>query len=155
MDCALDKLWLWFPVGPAGIRTLLLYICSLSVFVLRVAQLHLGSRTTASPFQTFTQRLLDFNTIQTFGWYGFSTWWFSEVYMWSASSDANLNWISEGKWVSAVRERGIASDVSLDRTSAPDLTKGLSTCGVFSICLQPHNPSCTFTTTMTRSLFQT
>lgn len=36
-------LWFWFPIGPAGIRTLLLFISGLSVFVLRVAQLHLGN----------------------------------------------------------------------------------------------------------------
>ena len=34
--------WSWFPVGPAGIRTLLLFVSALSIFVLRVAQLHLG-----------------------------------------------------------------------------------------------------------------
>lgn len=38
----LGVLWSWFPLGPAGIRTLLLFISALSVFVLRVAQLHLG-----------------------------------------------------------------------------------------------------------------
>ena len=35
-------IWFWFPIGPAGIRTLLIFISVLSVFVLRVAQLHLG-----------------------------------------------------------------------------------------------------------------
>lgn len=34
--------WFWFPIGPAGIRTLLLFISSLPIFVLRVSQLHLG-----------------------------------------------------------------------------------------------------------------
>ena len=34
--------WSWFPIGTAGIKTLLLFISALSVFVLRVAQLHLG-----------------------------------------------------------------------------------------------------------------
>ena len=35
--------WFWFPIGPAGIRTLLIFISVLSIFVLRVAQLHLGT----------------------------------------------------------------------------------------------------------------
>ena len=35
-------IWFWFPIGPAGIRTLLLFVSALSIFVLRVAQLHLG-----------------------------------------------------------------------------------------------------------------
>lgn len=34
--------WFWFPIGPAGIRTLLLFVSAISIFVLRVAQLHLG-----------------------------------------------------------------------------------------------------------------
>jgi len=38
----LPVFWSWFPIGTAGIRTLLLFISALSVFVLRVAQLHIG-----------------------------------------------------------------------------------------------------------------
>ena len=34
--------WSWFPIGIAGLKTLLLFISALSVFVLRVAQLHIG-----------------------------------------------------------------------------------------------------------------
>ncbi|KAA6410386.1 MAG: nuclear envelope [Lasallia pustulata] len=90
-------LWLWFPIGRAGIRTLLLFLCVLSVFVLRVAQLHIGVRNTASPFETFKQYLFRFNTIQTLAWYSFSGWWFSEVYMWSAPNSANLHWVAEGR----------------------------------------------------------
>ena len=108
--------WFWFPLGPAGIRTLLLFLSVLSIFVLRVAQLHLGkaggvakgekgtesatgARTTASPFQTFTRYFFRLNTIQTLGWYLFSAWWFSEVYMWSAPESANLGWIAAGRQV--------------------------------------------------------
>ncbi|CAF9920898.1 MAG: hypothetical protein ALECFALPRED_001659 [Alectoria fallacina] len=89
--------WFWFPVGPAGIRTLLLFLSALSIFVLRVAQLHLGIRTTASPFETFTIYLFRLNTVQTLGWYLFSAWWFSEVYMWSVPESANLGWVAAGK----------------------------------------------------------
>ena len=107
-------LWSWFPIGPAGIRALLLFISALSIFVLRVAQIHIGmiayveqastvlkptigARTTASPFETVTRYLIRLNTVQTLAWYFFSAWWFSEVYMWSVPSSADLNWISEGK----------------------------------------------------------
>lgn len=89
--------WFWFPIGPAGIRTLLLFVSALSIFVLRVAQLHLGSRTTASPFETFTRYLFRLNTVQTLAWYLFSAWWFSEVYMWSVPESANLGWVAAGK----------------------------------------------------------
>ena len=39
-DLLSTVIWSWFPLGPAGIRTLLLFISALAVFVLRVAQLH-------------------------------------------------------------------------------------------------------------------
>ncbi|KAI9829064.1 MAG: hypothetical protein M1832_000087 [Thelocarpon impressellum] len=68
-------LWFWFPFGSTGIRTLLLFISALAVFILRVAQLHVG----------------------TVAWYFFSAWWFSEVYVWSSSKDAELAWISDAK----------------------------------------------------------
>ncbi|KAL8826641.1 MAG: hypothetical protein Q9191_003673 [Dirinaria sp. TL-2023a] len=70
----------------------------LSIFVLRVAQLHIGARSTVSPFQTFVQQVFSFSAVQTFGWYAFSAWWFSEIYIWSAAADANLGWISAGKY---------------------------------------------------------
>ncbi|KAJ5763841.1 hypothetical protein N7533_002522 [Penicillium manginii] len=46
-------LWAWFPLGSCGIRTLMLFISSLSIFVLRVGQLHIGSRTAKSSLGTF------------------------------------------------------------------------------------------------------
>lgn len=48
-------LWFWFPVGPAGIRTLLLFVSALSVFVLRVGQLHLGMADRTPMFQLRTE----------------------------------------------------------------------------------------------------
>ncbi|KAJ9354270.1 hypothetical protein DTO027B9_4896 [Paecilomyces variotii] len=88
--------WAWFPFGPCGIRTLLLFICPLSVFVLRVGQMHIGARTTSSPLGTI-KHLFPLHIIQTFGWYFFSAWWFSEVYVWSSSSDADLGWVKPGR----------------------------------------------------------
>ncbi|KAL9125305.1 MAG: hypothetical protein Q9217_005474 [Psora testacea] len=90
-------IWPWFPIGVTGIRTSLLFISALSIFVLRVASLHLGARNTPSPFTTFSQNAIRLNTIQTISWYVFSAWWFSEVYIWSASDKADLNWITQGK----------------------------------------------------------
>ena len=57
-----------------------------------------GERVTLSPFDTFKQYLIRYNTIQTLGWYAFSAWWFSEVYIWSASDDSNLNWVVKAKY---------------------------------------------------------
>ena len=89
-------LW-WFPIGTTGIRTLLLFLSPLALFVLRVAQLHFEAFSTKSPFETVTKRLVRLEVLQTFAWYLFSAWWFGEVYIWSASDGANLGWIAEGK----------------------------------------------------------
>ncbi|MCJ1475215.1 hypothetical protein MMC13_003875 [Lambiella insularis] len=92
-------LWSWFPLGLAGIRTLLLFIAGLVIFILRVAQLHFGARTAYCPFQTFSEHLIRFETLQTLACYFFSAWWFSEVYMWSVPASADLGWVAEGKYV--------------------------------------------------------
>ncbi|KAH2790188.1 hypothetical protein KXV54_008664 [Aspergillus fumigatus] len=89
-------LWAWFPIGACGFRAVLLFFSSLVVFVLRVGQMHLGSRTTASPIGTF-KYLAPFNVIQTFGWYLFSAWWFSEIYKWSCPTSAQLEWVRRGR----------------------------------------------------------
>lgn len=89
-------LW-WFPIGSTGIRTLLLFLSPLAIFVLRVAQLHFEAFNTKSPLETLTKRLVRLEVLQTFAWYLFSAWWFGEVYIWSASDGANLGWIAEGK----------------------------------------------------------
>ncbi|MCJ1468383.1 hypothetical protein MMC07_007011 [Pseudocyphellaria aurata] len=50
-------------------------------------------------FVTFTKYLFRFNTIQTLWWYFFSAWWFSEIYIWSASDQVNLAWlVKAGAW---------------------------------------------------------
>ena len=92
-----EVLWSWFPIGPVTIRTLLLFIAALLVFLLRVAQMHFGCRTTDSSFDTFKQYLFRFNTLQTLVCYFFSAWWFSEVYIWSMTADTDLQWVAEGK----------------------------------------------------------
>ncbi|RFU36170.1 hypothetical protein B7463_g158, partial [Scytalidium lignicola] len=88
--------WSWFPLGMAGIRTGLLFICAFSIFILRVAQLHVGLRTTNSGLETFVRYAPRWQTIQTIGWYFFSAWFFSEIFIWSASESANLNRIISG-----------------------------------------------------------
>ncbi|PGH22969.1 hypothetical protein AJ80_03018 [Polytolypa hystricis UAMH7299] len=89
--------WSWFPLGPCGIRALLLSIASMVVFVLRVGQMHMSTRTTSSSFATFKRQVFSITTVQTFFWYMFSAWWFSEVYMWTSSQSADLGWVKPGK----------------------------------------------------------
>ena len=94
---AFAVLWSWFPLGPAGVRTLLLFLSALVIFILRVSQLQLGPRTTISPIKTFTQALIQVNTYRTFAIYLFSAWWFSEVYVWSASQGADLKLVAQAR----------------------------------------------------------
>ncbi|ESZ97108.1 nuclear envelope protein [Sclerotinia borealis F-4128] len=84
-------LWSWFPLGRAGIRTGLFFLCGFMIFILRVAQLHVGIRTSNSSFHTFTQYAPKFQTVQTALWYLFSAWFFSEVYIWSVPESTGLN----------------------------------------------------------------
>lgn len=89
--------WSWFPLGPAGFRALFLFISTLSIFVLRVAQLHFGQRTTTSTFESFWQYTLSRNTILTCFWYLLSAFVFSELYIFSTAKSANLAWIDPGR----------------------------------------------------------
>ena len=83
--------WTWFPLGRAGIRTGLVFIPAFMIYILRVAQLHVGSRTSQSAYHTFMQYAPRLQTIQTAGWYSFSAYLFSEIYIWSVPKDAELN----------------------------------------------------------------
>ncbi|KAJ6063994.1 hypothetical protein N7499_012674 [Penicillium canescens] len=89
-------LWLWFPIGTCGIRTAMLFLSCLTVFVLRVSQMHIGSRTSASSFGIFKQFTF-FQIAQTFGWYIFSAWWFTQIYIWSSSAGNDLQLVKRGR----------------------------------------------------------
>ncbi|EED23762.1 nuclear envelope protein, putative [Talaromyces stipitatus ATCC 10500] len=89
-------LWSWFPLGTCGLRALLLFISTLAVFFIRVTQMHVGPRTTASPLAAL-RAIFPLQIVQTLGWYLFSAWWFSEVYLWSAPEEADLGWVKIGR----------------------------------------------------------
>lgn len=65
--------------------------------MLRVAQLHVGHRTTTSGFETFKKYAFTGQTVQTAGWYLFSAWLYSEIYIFSSSKDANIKWITQAR----------------------------------------------------------
>ena len=89
--------WRLFIFGKPGIRMLLLFIPVLSVFIIRLASLHVGERNTTSGFETFYQHLTSARTYNTFWWYFVSAFVFGEVYIWSRGNDANLGWIDQGR----------------------------------------------------------
>ncbi|KAJ5653348.1 hypothetical protein N7490_000351 [Penicillium lividum] len=88
--------WSWFPIGSCGVRAVLLFVSSLVVFVLRVGQMHLGSRTTTSSLGTL-RSLFPLQVAQTFAWYLFSAWWYTEIYIWSSATSAHLEMVIRGR----------------------------------------------------------
>ncbi|UPX16834.1 uncharacterized protein EKO05_0007217 [Ascochyta rabiei] len=89
--------WLWLPFGPTGIRTLLLFIPALAIYLLRIAQWHVGSRQTLTRAETFQKYFFRKNTIVTFIFYAFSAWLYNEVYTWSRTAEDRLNFTELGR----------------------------------------------------------
>ncbi|RKF63957.1 Nucleoporin NDC1 [Erysiphe neolycopersici] len=83
--------WIWFPLGKTGIRAIFLFISTLCIFLLRVAQLHIGYRTSYSGWNTFRSYAFRFQTLQTAAWYSFSAFLFCETYIWSSSKEGGLS----------------------------------------------------------------
>jgi len=86
--------WSWFPFGIAGIRAFFLFLCGLSIIVLRIAQYHVGLRTSNSAIQTFTQNVLQLQTLETLFSYSVSAWLFSQIYLLSMGEGSGLEWIT-------------------------------------------------------------
>ncbi|OTB08937.1 hypothetical protein M426DRAFT_316233 [Hypoxylon sp. CI-4A] len=89
-----NLIWSWFPLGPAGIRTLGIFGSILPIIILRIAHSHTGIRTSNSPFDTLRSSAMSFAAIETIITFVFSAWLFSQTYLLSAPSDANLGWIT-------------------------------------------------------------
>lgn len=83
--------WIWFPLGITGLRAIFLFISTLCIFLLRVAQLHIGYRTSYSGWNTFRSYAFRFQTLQTATWYSISAFLFSEIYIWSSSKEVGLS----------------------------------------------------------------
>ncbi|KAK3671860.1 hypothetical protein LTR78_008226 [Recurvomyces mirabilis] len=90
-------LWKLLPLGLTGLRTFLLFIPALAVFIIRVMNMHIGERTTTSGLETVVQKVLDTRAWATVFWYVFSAWFYGEVYIWSRTKEANLGWIDYGR----------------------------------------------------------
>jgi nucleoporin NDC1 len=90
-------LWLWFPIGPTGVRTLTIFLPALIIYVLRVAQWHVGDRLTETRADTVVKYTLRKATLATFGLYAFSAWIFSEVYIWSRPASSKLGLTDFGR----------------------------------------------------------
>jgi len=92
-----NLLWLWFPLGLTGIRTLLIFLSALTIYVLRVAQWHVGRRQTQTRAETFTKYFFRPATLVTLIAYSFSAMMFVETYIWSRGTKDRLNFIEAGR----------------------------------------------------------
>lgn len=90
-------MWIWLPFGPTGIRTLLLFIPALTIYLLRIAHWHVGQRHTLTRAETFQKYFLRSNTLVTLAFYTFSAWLYSEVYTWSRTGADRLNFTELGR----------------------------------------------------------
>jgi nucleoporin NDC1 len=62
-----------------------------------VSQLHVGQRTSLSGLDTFKQYAPRLQSLQTAAWYLFSAWLFGETFIYSASREANIYWVTGAK----------------------------------------------------------
>lgn len=93
---AMAVVWSWFPLGPAGVRTVLFFFSSLTIFILQLSTLKVGVRTSPSPIATLRRQLLDLSVFKTIFCYICSAWWFGEVLIWSSAEYAELSWVKKG-----------------------------------------------------------
>jgi nucleoporin NDC1 len=85
--------WSAFPIGPAGFRTLFIFICGLAILVLRIAHYHVGRRTLTPGAQVLWTSLATLSTYETAFWYAFSSLGHALVMVWASPNSANLRWI--------------------------------------------------------------
>ncbi|SPO03953.1 related to nuclear envelope protein Cut11p [Cephalotrichum gorgonifer] len=85
--------WSWFPFGPILPRTLFLFGGGMIILVLRVAQYHVGIRTSNSLFHTIAQSLMRTQTYWTFLWYAASSVTLYIPLLSSYSADTEMHWI--------------------------------------------------------------
>lgn len=86
-------LWAWFPFGPAFLRTLFLSLGGLVILIVRVAQYHVGIRTSSSVFHTVAQSLVQPQTYWTLLWYAVSSAAFCLPLLSSYSANTDFHWI--------------------------------------------------------------
>ncbi|CAA9964106.1 Ndc1-Nup domain containing protein [Pyrenophora teres f. maculata] len=96
-NCNYAVLWLWFPLGLTGIRTLLIFLSAITIYVLRVSQWHVGQRHTQTRAETFTKYFFRVSTLVTLFAYSFSAMMFVETYIWSRGPKDRLNFIEAGR----------------------------------------------------------
>lgn len=86
--------WSWFPIGPVGLRVAFILPIGLFIVTLRIAQYHVGVRTSNSGFQSFLEHAVGIQTIEAIVTYAACALLFSWVYRWTASESADLKLVN-------------------------------------------------------------
>lgn len=86
--------WSWFPIGPVGLRVAFILPIGLFIVTLRIAQYHVGIRTSNSGFQTFLDHAVGVQTAEAIITYAACAYLFSWVYRWTASEGADLKLVN-------------------------------------------------------------
>jgi nucleoporin NDC1 len=76
---------------------LLIFLPALIIYVLRVAQWHVGERQTATRAETAQKYFFRKTTLLTLVFYAFSAWLYGEVYIWSRPSESKLGFTDLGR----------------------------------------------------------
>ena len=92
-----------FPISSTGFRAVILtLLCAWPILILRIAQYHVGIRTSNSAFQTFAQHALQIQTAEAVLTYSISAFVFSMVFLFSRSEGSGLELVA---YLSADRAR--------------------------------------------------
>lgn len=75
----------------------MLFLPALAIYVLRVAQWHVGRRQTETPAETLKKYFFRKSTILTIAFYTFSAWLYSETYIWSRTGKDKLGFTELGR----------------------------------------------------------
>jgi nucleoporin NDC1 len=89
--------WTFFPFGMTGIRALLLCIPTGLLYLLLVAQWHIGQRVTLSAWETSTKYGLSRRTFGTLTMYALSAFFYCEVYIWTRAGAGRLQFTDPGR----------------------------------------------------------
>lgn len=73
------------------------------MYILRVAQWHIGARNTQSPNETFTKYLFRKATFSTVIFYTASAWLYTEIYIWTRAEKARLEFTDTGRFHERIR----------------------------------------------------
>ncbi|KAF3905864.1 hypothetical protein AA313_de0208199 [Arthrobotrys entomopaga] len=89
--------WPWsiFPLGRAGVNTLILFIFLLPILILRIAQLSTTSKRNLSDVHCVLHSLADRSLVKCVFWYTLSAWLIVQFYIWNTKNSSNLSMVTK------------------------------------------------------------